>query len=88
MLCVFSSETVGMETHNAQNKEYEALNLVFETGFARVFVKDQCIIIEAKNSYIPIINFKDLFNKVGDMVDANKVNKLIFDKRNLKVRQI
>lgn len=43
-------------------------------------------LVKAKESYIPIEEFKKCFNALGDYIKENSnIKKLIFDKRNLKV---
>lgn len=42
------------------------------------------MIVTATESYIPMQEFKEFFGKVGDYVKSNDVNKLIFDKSNLR----
>lgn len=42
-------------------------------------------IIKATSSYIPIEEFKKIFNSIGELVKSNKVTKLIFDKTKLTV---
>lgn len=43
------------------------------------------LIVTAKDSFIPIEEFKSIFNKAGELVKQHKTKKLIFDKRNLTV---
>ena len=42
-------------------------------------------VIEATASYIPIEKFKEVFHAMEGLVKEKKINKLIFDKRQLKV---
>jgi hypothetical protein len=42
-------------------------------------------IVEATSTYIPIEEFKNIFNEIGKLVDSKKITKLIFDKRKLTV---
>ncbi|WKV11684.1 hypothetical protein [Marivirga harenae] len=42
-------------------------------------------IVEATSTYIPIEEFKAIFNTIGKLVDSKKIAKLIFDKRKLTV---
>ena len=42
-------------------------------------------IVEATSTYIPIEEFKEIFNSIGDLVKKSKISKLIFDKRALTV---
>lgn len=43
------------------------------------------VVITAKTSYIPIEEFKKIFEAIGEIVKAEKISKLVFDKRNLTV---
>jgi hypothetical protein len=43
------------------------------------------VVVEAVTNYIPIDQFKEIFNFIGELVSKDKVTKLIFDKRNLTV---
>lgn len=42
-------------------------------------------IVEATSTYIPIEEFKNIFNEIGKLVDSKKITKLVFDKRKLTV---
>jgi hypothetical protein len=42
-------------------------------------------IVEATSTYIPIEEFKTIFNEIGKLVASKKITKLIFDKRKLTV---
>jgi hypothetical protein len=42
-------------------------------------------IVTAKTEYIPIQEFKGIFEAIGDLVKEKSVSKLVFDKRNLSV---
>lgn len=42
-------------------------------------------IVEASSTYIPIDEFKNIFQEIGKLVDSKKITKLIFDKRKLTV---
>lgn len=50
-------------------------------------VKDspKTAIVEALSTYIPMDQFKETFNFIGELVAKEKINKLIFDKRKLSV---
>ena len=43
----------------------------------------QIAVVEALSTYIPIDQFKEVFNFIGELVAKEKITKLIFDKRNL-----
>jgi hypothetical protein len=42
-------------------------------------------VVEATSSYIPIEQFKEVFNFIGDLVKKERITKLVFDKRKLTV---
>lgn len=42
-------------------------------------------VVEATSSYIPIKQFQETFQAVGELVTKQKITKLIFDKRKLSV---
>jgi hypothetical protein len=42
-------------------------------------------VVEALSTYIPIEQFKEIFTLIGEMVEKEKITKLIFDKRKLTV---
>jgi len=42
-------------------------------------------VITATSTYIPIEEFKEIFEKTGELVKKEKISKLIFDKTELKV---
>ena len=49
-------------------------------------VKGQAIaVVTATSTYIPIEEFKKLFEQVGQLVESENITKLIFDKRELTV---
>lgn len=45
----------------------------------------EIVVVEATSNYIPIDQFKEIFNFIGQLVKQEKVSKLIFDKRKLTV---
>jgi hypothetical protein len=66
----------------------EELKLIKEFKHARLVLAREnpdTLIITATATYIPIDQFKIIFNEIGDFVRNNKVEKLIFDKRQLTV---
>jgi len=73
------------------SNEVEAMNdnLVthHEGEHAKIsFVKGKAIaVVEAKSTYIPIEEFKNIFNEIGNLVESKNIKKLIFDKRKLTV---
>ncbi len=50
-------------------------------------VKDspKTAVVEALSTYIPMDQFKEIFNFIGELVKKEKITKLIFDKRKLSV---
>jgi len=42
-------------------------------------------VVEATASYIPLDQFKEIFNFIGELTSTKKITKLIFDKRKLSV---
>lgn len=66
------------------------MNLVEKRKFKNAIVSvvqdnTSIAVIEATSSYIPIDQFKEIFNFIGDLVKSDKITKLIFDKRKLSV---
>ena len=43
------------------------------------------LMVEATGTYIPIEEFKQIFSYIGEVTQKEKIEKLIFDKRNLTV---
>ena len=46
---------------------------------------ESAVVLEATKNYITIDEFKDIFSKITEYVKSNRIEKLIFDKRNLTV---
>ncbi len=42
-------------------------------------------VVEALSNYIPIDQFKEIFNFIGELVKQEQINRLVFDKRKLTV---
>jgi hypothetical protein len=42
-------------------------------------------VVEATSTYIPIEQFKEVFNFISELIKEEKISKLIFDKRKLTV---
>lgn len=42
-------------------------------------------VVEATANYIPLDQFKEIFNFIGELTATKKIKKLIFDKRKLSV---
>jgi hypothetical protein len=66
------------------------MNLVEKKKFKNAIVlivqeNPRVAIVEATTSYIPIEQFKEVFNFIGTLVIKEKISKLIFDKRKLSV---
>jgi hypothetical protein len=66
---------------------YKELNLYAAAKRASIFVdKDRKFaVVQATDTYIPIEEFQKVFEKVSELVKDSEINKLIFDKRALKV---
>ena len=67
----------------SETRDFE---LAFEEKYARVLINpDKGIVIcELLADYIPIEDFKETFNQIGEKVKAGKYEKFIFDKRSLR----
>jgi hypothetical protein len=66
------------------------MNLKTEQSFKHAILKSveanpQTLILEATASYIPIEQFKEIFNVIGSIVKEKNITKLIFDKQKLTV---
>jgi len=66
--------------------ETKDFTLAFEVRYARVLVSPakRMIICELLADYIPMDDFKVIFNQIGDIVKAGYYEKFIFDKRSLR----
>lgn len=65
-------------------------NLTLEKAFKhanllRVTNQTTTMVVEASSTYIPIEEFKEIFNYIGDSLVKKPITKLIFDKRKLSV---
>jgi hypothetical protein len=60
-----------------------------KSGYAEILlIRDQhtgSVLVSASAEYIPMAEFKSLFERAGELVKLHKVAKLIFDKRSLSV---
>ena len=65
--------------------EVETMPLI-KTKSATVHLNqtEDTVIVTATASYIPMEEFKNLFNELGDYVKSHKIKKLVFDKSNLR----
>ena len=66
------------------------MNLIEKRKFRNAIVSvvsddPKVAVVEATSSYIPIEQFKEVFTYIGELVRKERVNKLVFDKRNLSV---
>jgi hypothetical protein len=66
------------------------MNLIEKKKFKNAIVSvvkenPRVAVVEATSSYIPIEQFKEVFNFIGDLVTREKITKLIFDKTKLSV---
>ncbi len=66
--------------------EINNFELLFEVRDARVYAnhKKGMIICELMTDYIPIEDFKEVFNEISRIVENGKFEKFIFDKRSLR----
>lgn len=66
---------------------YQEFELYAAAKRASIFVDKvkKLAIIQATDTYIPIEEFKSLFEKAGTLVKEEGIQKLVFDKRALKV---
>lgn len=66
--------------------EAKDFTLAFEGQYAKVLVSPakRIIICELLFDYIPIEDFKTIFNQIGEIVKAGYYEKFIFDKRSLR----
>jgi len=66
--------------------ELNNFELLFEVRDARVYAnhKKGMIICELMTDYIPIDDFKEVFNEISRIVENGKFEKFIFDKRSLR----
>lgn len=66
--------------------EINNFELLFEVRDARVYAnhKKGMIICELMTDYIPIDDFKEVFNEISRIVENGKFEKFIFDKRSLR----
>jgi hypothetical protein len=71
---------------NALEKPVLTISKQFKHAVVSSVVKNRdTLIVEATASYIPIEQFKEIFNHIGEIVKREKITKLIFDKRKLTV---
>lgn len=67
-------------------KDYQERKKEFKHASVAVVKADQAILlVTATTRYIPIDQFKAIFNEIGLWVEDLKIQKLIFDKRQLTV---
>ena len=60
-------------------QEFKQAQLALVQGEPKTFV------VTATASYIPMDQFRLIFNRIGDFVKSHQIVKLIFDKRQLRV---
>jgi len=56
-----------------------------EHGIVERVVGKPVAVVTATSTYIPIEEFKEIFNSIGQLVENEKITKLVFDKRALTV---
>lgn len=66
---------------------YNELDLYAAAKRASIFVdkKKKFAVVQATDTYIPIEEFQKVFEKVSELIKDSNIEKLIFDKRALKV---
>jgi hypothetical protein len=66
---------------------HDTYRLVEAFDYADVYLvgHQPILVIEATSTYIPIAEFKEIFTKAVAVVQENKVQKVVFDKRALEV---
>jgi len=73
-----------METSEKKTQLIEKKRLV-HTVVSVVKDSPHIAVVEALTTYIPIDQFKEIFNFIGELTAKEKITKLIFDKRKLSV---
>ena len=65
----------------------DSFKLVQAFDYADIYVVEgqPILVIEATDAYIPIDEFKQIFTKAEEVVQAESIEKVIFDKRKLEV---
>lgn len=61
---------------------------IFEKKYQRVdlqIVEDGVAVLTSKDRYIPIEEFKNVFQDISEMITSYGIKKLVFDKRSLRV---
>lgn len=66
------------------------MNLIVKKKFRNAVVSivesnSTVAVVEATSSYIPIEQFKEVFNYIGELVKTERISKLVFDKTKLSV---
>ncbi len=73
------------ETKIEMNREMIVEKSFKHANILRVTGNTGVMIVEATTTYIPIEEFKTIFNYISDSIAKEPVTKLIFDKRKLTV---
>ena len=76
-LCIYGIDTQSMELIEKERLKHVTVYTVLT--FPNVAV------VEATSAYIPIKQFKEAFDHIGELVIKEKISKLIFDKRKLSI---
>ena len=63
------------------------LEIVANFKTAKVYLEEEknILIVKVIRAYIPLDEFKEIFEKVNELISFHSINKLVFDKRKLKV---
>lgn len=72
---------------NIDTLDYKDLSLKKTLDTAKIYIYEplNTAVIQATHSYIPMEQFQELFEATGLLVAQYGINKLVFDKRSLRV---
>ena len=75
-----------MEVIKLEDLNYK-FQLHYETRYTKIFSESECkvILIQVVNHFIPIDEFKKIFNNSTEIIKSEKLNKVVFDKRKMNV---
>jgi hypothetical protein len=75
------------QMNTVEDKLTDKITIIHEHPHGKIMKVDnkKIAIVTATSNYIPIDEFKDMFMKIGKLVEKEKIEKLIFDKRQLTV---
>lgn len=61
------------------------MKTITSTEYCEISIVENVCIVKAINTYIPIAEFKKVFNQVGTLTQKENIEKLVFDKTALEV---